>query len=131
MNLFEEAKRAAAQVALLPDETRADALNTVADAIVAQQDKLLSANAEDLARMDPASPLYDRLRLTPERLAGIAVDMRHVAALPSPLGRILDDRTLPNGLRLRFRHETEQRCQTDHAEKIKLFHNKMILCLDL
>ena len=101
MNLFEEAKRAAAQVALLPDETRADALNAVADAIVAQQDKLLSANAEDLARMDPDSPLYDRLRLTPERLAGIAVDMRHVAALPSPLGRILDDRTLPNGLRLR------------------------------
>ena len=101
MNLFEEAKRAAAQVALLPDETRADALDAVADAIEAQQDKLLSANAEDLARMDPDSPLYDRLRLTPERLAGIAVDMRHVAALPSPLGRILDDRTLPNGLRLR------------------------------
>ena len=48
MNLFEEAKRAAAQVALLPDETRADALDAVADAIEAQQDKLLSANAEDL-----------------------------------------------------------------------------------
>ena len=51
--------------------------------------------------MDPANPLYDRLKLTPERLEGIASDMRQVAKLPSPLGRILEDRTLPNGLRLR------------------------------
>ena len=101
MNPFEEAKRAAAQVALLPDERRSEALLRVADAIEAQAAQLLAANAEDLARMDPQNPLCDRLRLTPERIAGIAADMRQVAALPSPLGRILDDRILPNGLHLR------------------------------
>ncbi len=101
MNPFEEAKRAAAQVALLPDERRSEALLRVADAIEAQAAQLLAANAEDLARMDPQNPLCDRLRLTPERIAGIAADMRQVAALPSPLGRTLDDRILPNGLHLR------------------------------
>ena len=101
MNLFEVAKRAAAQVALIPDAERAAALEAVAGAICAHSAELLSANAEDLARMDPQNPLYDRLKLTQERLEGIASDMRHVAALPSPLGRTLEDRTLPNGLRLR------------------------------
>jgi glutamate-5-semialdehyde dehydrogenase len=100
-NLFEAAKRGAAQVALIPDAERAAALEAVADAILAHSTELLSANAEDLSRMDPQNPLYDRLKLTPERLEGIASDMRHVAALPSPLGRVLEDRTLPNGLRLR------------------------------
>ena len=100
-NQFEAAKRGAAQVALIPDAERAAALEAVADAILAHSAELLSANAEDLSRMDPQNPLYDRLKLTPERLEGIASDMRHVAALPSPLGRVLEDRTLPNGLRLR------------------------------
>jgi glutamate-5-semialdehyde dehydrogenase len=100
-NLFEAAKRGAAQVALIPDAERAAALEAVADAILAHSAELLAANAEDLARMDPQNPLYDRLKLSPERLEGIASDMRHVAALPSPLGRVLEDRTLPNGLRLR------------------------------
>ena len=101
MNTFEAAKRAAAQVALLPDAERVAALEAVADAICAKSAELLAANAEDLARMDPQNPLYDRLKLTPERLEGIASDMRDVAHLPSPLGRTLEDRTLPNGLRLR------------------------------
>ena len=101
MNLFEAAKRVSTQVALIPDDRRAAALEAVADAILAHSADILSANAEDLARMDPQNPLYDRLKLTPERLEGIASDMRHVAALPSPLGRTLEDRTLPNGLRLR------------------------------
>ena len=101
MNLFEAAKRASTQVSLIPDAARAAALEAVADAICAHSAELLSANAEDLARMDPQNPLYDRLKLTQERLEGIASDMRHVAALPSPLGRTLEDRTLPNGLRLR------------------------------
>ncbi len=99
--LFEKARAAAGKVAQLSDAQRAAALQAVADAIEAGGGQLLAANAEDLARMDPQNPLYDRLKLTPERLADIAADMRHVAELPSPLGRILDDRTLPNGLRLR------------------------------
>ena len=51
--------------------------------------------------MEPSSPLYDRLMLTDARIEAIAADMRNVASLPSPLGRVLLERTLPNGLRLR------------------------------
>lgn len=99
--IFKTAKVAARYVALLTDEQRNQILHAVADAIVANTDKLLAANAEDLAKMDKINPLYDRLQLTEERLAGIASDMRNVATLPSPLGITLEDRTLPNGLRLR------------------------------
>lgn len=99
--IFKAAKEAARSVALLTDEQRNQILHAVADAIVANTDKLLAANAEDLAKMDKSNPLYDRLQLTEERLAGIASDMRNVATLPSPLGITLEDRTLPNGLRLR------------------------------
>ena len=73
----------------------------VADAIVEESGTLLEANARDLAAMDRANPLYDRLMLTRERLEGIAGDMRKVASLPSPLGRTLVERTLPNGLELK------------------------------
>ncbi len=99
--IFKTAKDAARFVALLTDEQRNQILNAVADAIVANTEKLLAANAEDLAKMDKENPLYDRLQLTPARLEGIASDMRNVATLPSPLGITLEDRTLPNGLRLR------------------------------
>ena len=99
--IFHTAKAAARFVALLTDEQRNLILNKVADAIIANTDVLIAANAEDLAKMEKANPLYDRLQLTLERLEGIASDMRHVAALPSPLGIILEDRTLPNGLQLR------------------------------
>ena len=98
MTPFESARQAAVRVALLSDAERSAALGAVADAIEAQAGALLAANAQDLARMDAQNPLYDRLKLS---LRGIAADMRAVAALPSPLGRTLEDRTLPNGLRLR------------------------------
>ena len=101
MTPFESARQAAVRVALLSDAERSAALGAVADAIEAQAGALLAANAQDLARMDAQNPLYDRLKLSPERLRGIAADMRAVAALPSPLGRTLEDRTLSNGLRLR------------------------------
>ena len=51
--------------------------------------------------MEPSNPLYDRLQLTSSRLDGIASDMRNVASLPSPLGRVLRETVLPNGLRLK------------------------------
>lgn len=85
----------------MTDNERSHILNDVADAILTHQNALLEANADDLSRMDSANPLYDRLKLTAKRLENIAADMRHVAALPSPLGRKLRERTLPNGLLLR------------------------------
>lgn len=97
---FIKVRRAAAQLATLTDSLRNDVLRRVADAIMPNQDALLAANDADLETMPADSPLVDRLRLTPERLEGIAGDMRHVAELPSPLGRKLMERTLPNGLHL-------------------------------
>ena len=97
---FESVKRASKSLALLSDERRNEILQAVADAIIASQDRILKANGNDLAKMDQSNPLYDRLQLTPSRLEGIAADMRNVATLPSPLGHITKQKTLPNGLRL-------------------------------
>ena len=99
--LFEATRTASLSVRLLDDATRISVLRRVADAIGAEAEVLLDANAADLSSMDRGNPLYDRLLLTRERLDGIAADMRKVASLPSPLGRILDNRTLPNGLHLK------------------------------
>lgn len=100
-SIFENAKKASRELALLSDERKNAILNKVADAIAVHQAELLAANALDLAKMDPENPLYDRLQLTESRLEGIASDMRNVAKLPSPLGHVTNERTLENGLYLR------------------------------
>ena len=100
-NIFKLAKAATSVLAALDDDTKNKVLLAVADAIGDNAQTLLEANALDLELMDRANPLYDRLMLTPQRLEGIASDMRHVATLPSPLGHTLCQRMLPNGLRLR------------------------------
>lgn len=97
---FQKVKAASKTLGLLTDEQRNKVLQAVADAIIAETPALLKANAEDLAKMDKANPLYDRLQLTEQRLHDIAADMRHVSTLPSPLGRILKEKTLDNGLHL-------------------------------
>lgn len=99
--LFENTKTASRMLATISDERRNEILSAVADAICSQKERILAANAKDLCRMDKANPLYDRLQLTPGRLDGIASDMRNVASLPSPLHRVLCERTLPNGMRLK------------------------------
>ena len=97
---FKRVKQASKTLALLTDQQRNDVLNAVADAIIANKARILEANAQDLAKMDKSNPLYDRLQLTEKRLQDIAADMRNVATLPSPLGHITKQKTLPNGLRL-------------------------------
>ncbi len=99
--MLEKAKLAGRRLALVPDTLRNEVLLCVADAIDCQAERLVSANEKDLSVMSQESPLYDRLLLTPERIYSIASDMRHVAALPSPLGKLSCERTLPNGLHLR------------------------------
>ena len=100
LETFESVKKASKTLALLSDEQQNEILLAVADAIINNQERILKANGEDLAKMDPSSPLYDRLQLSESRLEGIAADMRNVATLPSPLGHITKQKTLPNGLRL-------------------------------
>lgn len=99
--IFEQVRKASRSLALIPDKQRDEILIAVADAIVENENILLQANVKDLSRMEKTNPLYDRLMLDHSRLEGIASDMRHVAALPSPLGRVLKDTVLDNGLHLR------------------------------
>ncbi|MBR6369084.1 MAG: glutamate-5-semialdehyde dehydrogenase [Bacteroidaceae bacterium] len=96
--LFESVREASTSLSELDDKRINEILLAVADEAVAQTTAILEANAKDLARMDPANPMYDRLKLTKERIDGIASDTRHVAQLPSPLGRVLKHSVLPNGL---------------------------------
>ena len=98
---FERAKAASRELLLIDDNRKNQILLAVADAIMDNSGELLEANGRDLARMDRSNPLYDRLLLDEKRLQGIASDMRHVAALPSPLGKTLVEKTLDNGLHLR------------------------------
>ena len=104
MNLiqtFEAVQEASLQLLELTDKDINKILQAVAETAIEQTDFILSENLKDLERMDPANPKYDRLKLTKERLQGIAADIRNVATLPSPLGRTLKENTLPNGLRIR------------------------------
>ena len=94
-------KAASRLLATIADDKRNEILLAVADAIIVNKQTILEANAKDLAKMDPKNPLYDRLQLTDKRLEDIASDMRNVSKLPSPLGRVLKESTLPNGLRLK------------------------------
>lgn len=101
MNTKELLQRAAAaswRLRTLDDEKTRLILLDTAQALTDRSAEVLAENRKDLERMDPADPKCDRLRLTEERLAGIASDMRNVASLSSPLGKILDERVRPNGM---------------------------------
>lgn len=64
-------------------------------------DFILQENKKDLERMEPQSPTFDRLKLTEERIVGIASDIENVANLPNPVGRILKEEIRPNGLKIK------------------------------
>ena len=97
---FERVRAASKSLTALTDQQRNEILQAVANAIIDFKERILVANAQDLAKMAPKNPLYDRLQLTEKRLKDIASDMRNVASLPSPLGHVTKEKTLPNGLRL-------------------------------
>lgn len=97
---FSSARSAGRALSLLPSQTINAVLTDLADAAERESASLLAANAEDLSRMEPSDPRYDRLRLTEDRLRDIAADLRKVASLPSPLGKTLKQTVLPNGLEL-------------------------------
>ena len=100
-SLFEKTRKASLAIPRLSEPQRNAVLLRLARLLTEGAESLLAANAADLAEMDPGSPLRDRLLLNRERLDGIAGDLQKVASLPSPLGKILDERPLPNGLHLR------------------------------
>ena len=97
------AKAASRRLAGLSTLVKNRALEAIADSLLARQDEVLAANAQDVERARDAgladAPL-NRLRLTPEKIAGIAADVRSVALLADPVGEVIDGRRLPNGLRV-------------------------------
>jgi len=98
------ARVASRALALLPTVAKDQALKSAADAIVANTEQILAANAEDLEVARGAgtpNAMLDRLALDPARVEGIAAGLRQVAGLPDPIGEVLRGYTLPNGLQLR------------------------------
>ncbi|HLF79205.1 MAG TPA: glutamate-5-semialdehyde dehydrogenase [Dehalococcoidia bacterium] len=97
------AKAAARRLAGLSTTVKNRALEGIAASLVARQDEILAANAQDVERARDAgladAPL-NRLRLTPEKIEGIARDVLTVASLPDPVGEVIDGRQLPNGLQV-------------------------------
>ena len=99
-HIFDNARAAAGKLNLIDGETIDKVLCAVADEADRQTDYILQENRRDLERMPESDPRYDRLMLTRERIAGITSDMRRVATLPSPLGRILASFDRPNGMHI-------------------------------
>lgn len=99
--IFAAARRAGTELARTDTQRLGRAIVRAAALLRENTGKLLSANALDLEAMAADSPMRDRLRLTPERIASIASDMESVAGLPSPQGETLAQWTRPNGMTLR------------------------------
>lgn len=101
--LAARAKRASRHLALLSSEQKNLCLRAMADAIEAAGPELEASNAKDLAYAQSiglSAAMMDRLRLDEKRIRAMAQGLREVAALPDPVGRVLDQRTRPNGLQL-------------------------------
>lgn len=98
---FLAVKLASRKLALMEEKLINEVLNAVADAAIRDKDIILAANSADLQLMNPSDPKFDRLKLTVSRIEDIASDMRNVASLPSPLGKVLYEDIRPNGLKLR------------------------------
>ena len=99
--LLERAKKVAPKLALLSETEKNKALHAMADQLIANQDAILEANAEDLAQAEANgmnSVMTDRLRLTAERIEGMAKGIREVVELPDPVGAVLNRIERPNGL---------------------------------
>ena len=99
--VFQQVKAASRSLTLISKAKTNEVLVALASEVEAKSADILAANAKDLAKKDPKDPTYDRLKLTEERLKGIADGIRDVAKLPSPIGRTIDERVRPNGLKIK------------------------------
>src|SRR5688572_24668737 len=101
--LAKQARQASRALARLTTAEKNAALHTMADALETSKDTLLKANAQDMegaTKGGLSAAMLDRLRLDEKRILSVAKGLREVAELPDPVGRVLDERTRPNGLRL-------------------------------
>ena len=90
--------KASRSLQLVGDDVLRQALLALADEAVLKSSEIIAENAKDLALMEKSNPMYDRLLLSAERIGGIASDIRNVASLPSPLGKVLKSTERANGM---------------------------------
>lgn len=100
-DIFSAVATASKTLNRLSDEAINRVLLDLADEAEKSADFILEENQKDLAKMERENPMYDRLLLTKERISAIAADIRNVAGLPSPLGKVLMESERPNGLKLK------------------------------
>lgn len=99
--LLNHAAQAVSDLQAVDESVGRDVLLSLATALEEHVEDILSANQEDLARMDSSNPKYDRLKLSSQRVFDIAADMREVAHLTSPVGKVLSEDQRPNGMLIR------------------------------
>lgn len=97
-SLIEQTASAAKDLISIEDEKINSILKDTARELLLSTEFVLEENAKDLSNMDPNNPKFDRLKLTTERLKGMAADMEKVSTLPSPLGEVISKTIRPNGI---------------------------------
>ncbi|MCW3094028.1 MAG: glutamate-5-semialdehyde dehydrogenase, partial [Ferruginibacter sp.] len=97
---FKAVQLASKKLVQVTSEQVNNTLTSLADAAIAHSEEILEANQKDLDRMAADDPKYDRLKLTHQRIQDIANEIRNVALLPTPLGKLLEERTMENGLHI-------------------------------
>lgn len=100
LTLLQKTHKASTSLQRASDEQIKNILFNLADELIASRASLLEANAKDLAKQSPDNPRNDRLMLNEQRIKSIAESIRKVANLPDPTGKVLEKRTLQNGLNL-------------------------------
>ena len=125
--MLQAAKAAKPKISLLTTDEKNKALLAMADALIAQEDNILAANAADItdATGTISTVMLDRLRLTPERIAGMAQGIRDVAGLPDPVGLKLDEY-----IRTGYIDNEETKALIDRKHKANLFKLQLMPCFD-
>ena len=97
---FKAVRKAGKVLVQLSEQQVNDVLESLAAAAIANSEEIIKENQKDLDRMPVDDPKYDRLKLTDQRIKDIAAEIKNVASLPSPLGKVLEERTMNNGLHI-------------------------------
>lgn len=97
---FKAVQKASKTLVQLSREQISKVLKSLAEAAIANSEEIIKENQKDLDRMPVDDPKYDRLKLTLQRIQDIAGEIINVAALPTPLGKVLEERTMDNGMHI-------------------------------
>ena len=97
---FKAVQKASRSLVQLTTQQVNELLTSLAKTLINNSDEILKENQKDLDRMPADDPKYDRLKLTEQRIKDIGAEISNVASLPSPLGKILEERTMPNGMHI-------------------------------